>query len=143
MAMIRSVFLVALIFACIAANAGSNQGKKFPEKIILVTVNEKGRSIIGRDTLSIDSLALELAQRFWKSFTGTGKMQDAVKLQFTGEVPAGIRTAAAGAIKKAQENALIELCLQLHKKRFEDLSGRQQDKIRRQYPVLFQQKYSE
>jgi hypothetical protein len=33
---------------------------------------------------------------------------------------------------------LKELCLEKHKKLFEDINGRQQEKIRKQFPVLFQ-----
>lgn len=132
------IFFIAFTIGCIVSHAEYQNRYKPPRKIILITVNSQRLAIIGRDTLELEKLTSELQQRFWKSFLGTGKMQDAVKLEYNGDVPADYRTETINAIKKAQQNALIELCLQLHKKKFEELSSRQQEKIKRQYPILFQ-----
>ena len=115
--------------------------KIFPDKSITIIVNEKGNALIGRDTLAIDQVAAELQKRLWKSYMGTGKMYGAIHLQFSGEVLMGVRGAAMDAIKLAQKNVLTEVCLQLHKKLFENLSSRQQEKIQKQFPVLFQSNY--
>lgn len=133
-------FALASIFT-ISAHAGLIAENNVRKKIIVVNVIARGQAIIGRDTFSFDGLTKELKQRFWKSFTGTGKMQDAVQLQFSENVLMGVRSAAMDAIKKAQKEALADLCLQLHKKEYDELSSRQQAKIKRQYPILFQQKF--
>jgi hypothetical protein len=130
-----------LFFAGLVGKPGFQVEKIFPEKSITIIVNEKGNALIGRDTLPMDQLAAELQKRLWKSYLGTGKMYKAIHLQFTGEVLMGVRSSAMDAIKQAQKNALIEICLQLHKKLFEDLSSRQQKKIQKQFPVLFQSTY--
>jgi len=53
----------------------------------------------------------------------------------------GTRSAAMDAIKSAQQKALTEVCLEKHKKRFDDLNENQRNKIKKQFPVLFQQTF--
>ena len=109
-----------------------------PEKIITITLLPGGHAVMGLDTLDLDGLSKELQKRLFKSYMGTGKMYDAIKLEYPGDVLMGSRDAAKDAIHKAQLNALKQLCLEKHKKYFEDINSRQQDKIKRQFPVLFQ-----
>jgi hypothetical protein len=52
-----------------------------------------------------------------------------------------VKNSAMDAIQKAQKKVLTEVCLEKHKKLFESLSIRQQEKIRRQFPVLFQESF--
>jgi D-serine dehydratase len=132
---------IGMSFTGLAAKPGSPAGNIFPDKSITIIVNEKGRALIGRDTLAIDQLADELQKRLWKSYMGTGKMYGAIHLQFTGEVLMGARGSVMDAIKEAQKKALTEVCLQLHKNLFEKLTSRQQKKIQKQFPVLFQSDY--
>jgi len=111
------------------------------KRIIAISVNETGLAFISKDTLTFDQLTTELQKRLWKSYMGTGKMYEVIRLQFTGRVPAVVQEGAANAIKKAQQNALIEICLEKHKKLYESLSEGQQRKIRKQFPALFQSGY--
>jgi hypothetical protein len=112
-----------------------------PRKIITIIVDPTGMALIGPDTLYISALAPEVQRRLFKSYMGTGKMYDAIRLEFHGEVLMGTRGAAMDAIKLGQSNALKEVCIHLHKKYFADLTPRQQKKIRRQFPVLFQDSF--
>jgi hypothetical protein len=132
---------VLIVLSGAKAKAAFYTENNFPEKIISITVSEKGYACIGRDTLTIDQLAAELQQRLWKSYLGTGKMYDAIHLQFTGEVLTSVKDSTMDAIRKAQKKALADICLEKYKKLFEDINSRQQDKIRKQFPVLFQQDF--
>jgi biopolymer transport protein ExbD len=139
--MIRSVIIMAVFLTSIQLEAIGYTQSLFVQKIITVTINQKGEISIGRDTLTVDQVTHELQERLWRSYLGTGKMYDAIHLEVAAGTQAGIITNAKNAIKEAQKKALIDVCLQKHKKLFDDLSNSQQNKIRRQLPVLFQQDY--
>ena len=139
--MIRIIFPALFIFILATAKAADYSPKVIPQKSITVTVDQKGWIFIGKDTLTTDQLAEELQKRLWKSYLGTGKMYHAIHLEHAGEVLADIEKNVKKAINEGQQKALTDICLQLHKKLFEDLSHRQQRKIRNQFPVLFQQNY--
>ena len=132
---------IPLIFLFSITKATEYTGKLIPQKSITVTVDQKGWIFIGKDTLTTDQLAEELQKRLWKSYLGTGKMYHSIHLEHAGEVLPEIEGSVKKAIHEGQEKALTEVCLQLHKKLFEDLSQRQQRKIKNQFPVLFQQNY--
>ena len=138
---VRLSFIAVVFSFCLIGLANSVKQSLFFENIIVVTVDAKGKAMIGKDSFDMEGLSHELQQRFWKSYLGTGKMQDRVKLEYIGNVPSTFRNDANAAIKKAQQDALIDLCLQLHKKKFEDLSAKQQQKIKTKYPILFQQNF--
>lgn len=137
-----SLILVTSLF-CLLSSANNVRQSHFFQNIIVVTVDVKGKATIGKDTFDMDGLTQELQQRFWKSYLGTDKMQDKVRLEYTGNVSSTYRKNAIAAIKKAQQGALVDLCLQLHKKKYEDLSAKQQQKIKTKYPILFQQNFTE
>ena len=137
----RIFFILLIVLAGINTKAASSSIIHSSEKIIAITVNEKGQAFIGRDTLSLEELSPEVQKRLWKSYMGTGKMYDAIHLQFTGEVASGIKKSALDAIQLAQKNALTEICLEKYKKVFDKLSSRQQKRIEKQFPVLFISNY--
>ncbi len=113
-----------------------------PEKILLVQVDEIGLIKIGRDTLGSDQLARYIQERLFKSYMGTGQMHDRIKLEKTdAQVPALVMEVIIHEIKEGQRRALSELCVQKYIKSFEELDNRKKDKIRKQFPVLFQQTY--
>jgi hypothetical protein len=140
---LRSAGLIAAIFFYVNGPANDHlEAISFFQNIITVSVNAKGQAFIGKDTFDSEGLSKELKQRFWKSYLGTDKMQDKVKLEFAGSASEEIRKTITSAVRKAQKDALTDLCLTLHKKMYEDLSVKQQKKIRTKYPILFQQKFS-
>jgi biopolymer transport protein ExbD len=130
--------LVIFLFLIFGAASASHAQK---EKNIVIRVVANGTIYMDRDTLVSDMLAKTLRERLWKSYTGTGKMYSSVRLVFDGEVLMGTKAAVMDAIKDAQQKALTELSLQKHKKTFESLSPRQQSKIKKQFPVLFQEQF--
>ncbi len=140
--MIRWILL--LLFAAFANQvsgepaASTNIG---PVKVITITVSSYGMAYMGRDTMVLADLAKELRSRLWKSYLGTGKMQDAIKVEFTGDVPKDTKETATAAVQEGQKMALKDICLQKHKQYFENLGEKQQAKIRKQFPVLFQTGY--
>ncbi len=139
--MIKWFLLISLFFTSLSSKAAGNIQKNNPQKIITVSVNEKGWVMIGRDTLTIDQLTDELQKRLWKGYLGTGEMFHAIHLEFSGQPSISIQKSARDAIKEAQRKALIDISVQKHDRRFENLSHRQQRKIQKQFPVLFQNNY--
>jgi hypothetical protein len=139
----RTAFLLFTIILCIQASAISlHEKKSYPAKILTITVTESGKIVMGRDTLITSELAKEIKTRFWKSFLGTDRMHDAIKLEYSGEVSPAVRTAVIDAIHEGQKMALKEVCLEKYKKFYEDMSSSHQEKIKKQFPVLFQTDYS-
>jgi hypothetical protein len=108
-------------------------------KIIDVTIFPDGRALVGKDTFQVDGLAKEIQTRLWKSYLGTGKMYSAIRIHFNGEVLMGVRSAALDAIKEGQDKALTDLCIQKHEKNYDQLSRAEQQKLKRKFPVLFQE----
>ena len=131
--MLRFVLAALMLSACITSIAAPKI------KIIGIIVNTRGEAYIGRDTLQLSDLAAEVQERLWKSYLGTDKMYDSIKIEFIDGVLAGTREAALDAIRLAQKNALTEICLQKYKRLFENCSSGQQRKIQKQFPVLFQE----
>jgi hypothetical protein len=113
-----------------------------PEKTLHIKVNESGVISVGRDTLLADDLARYLQHRLFKSYTGTGEMQDKIKLEkISNDVPDMVIEVVIKEIQEGQRKALTELCLLRYKKLFENIEQRKQDKLRKQFPVLFQTDY--
>ncbi|HWC53294.1 MAG TPA: hypothetical protein VG676_06910 [Chitinophagaceae bacterium] len=133
--------ITIFLLTTVVAKAKEQFLSAVPQEIILISVHSQNEVMIGKDTFDMEGLTHELQQRFWKSYLGTGKIPIKLKVQYA-TTPTDIeQKTIINAIKKAQQNALTELCLQLHKKTFDELSARQQDKIKKQYPILFQQKF--
>jgi len=84
---------------------------------------------------------LYIRERLFKSYTGTGKMYDAIKLVKDGSPEPVIIEVVIKEIKSGQKKALTELCLEKYKKLFENINGRQQEKLKKNFPVLFQSGY--
>ena len=138
-ATIRCVFLFFILL--LLANKKVNASTPSADKIITVKVNTAGIIYIGRDTISSDELALYIRQRLFKSYTGTGKMYDAIKLVKDGEPENVVFEIVRKEIASGQKKALNELCLEKYKQLFEDISSRQQQKLKKNFPVLFQTTY--
>ncbi len=139
--MLKWFLIISVFCTSLSVSALVHTQKNKPEKIITISVNEKGWVMIGRDTLTIDQIADELQKRLWKGYLGTGEMFHAIHLEFSGQPSISIQKSARDAIKEAQRKALIDISVQKHDRRFENLSHRQQRKIQKQFPVLFQNNY--
>ena len=133
--MFKYLLLAIIILTNTDVKAEIIPAKDLPEKIITIIVDENGTVFMGVDTLEINELANVLQDRLFKSYAGTGKMPASLKLQ---SAPENLRNSVIAEIKKAQQNALSDLCLHLHKKKYESLTSKQQGKIKRKFPVLFQ-----
>ncbi|MEO5946383.1 MAG: hypothetical protein ABIP79_06165 [Chitinophagaceae bacterium] len=141
--MLRTVFFIFLLSTSLSSPAGVNSNISYAgEKNLNITVDEIGIISIGRDTVSSDVLARYIQERLFKSYMGTGKMYDKIKLKTDGQVPEMVMEVVLAEIKTGQQRALTELCLQKHKDFFEKISQRQQEKIKKQFPVLFQTTFS-
>lgn len=133
-AFLRSLFIIASV-VCFTTDASATGS--FAEKIITVKVNTSGMITIGRDTVSSDDIAAYIRERLFKSYTGTGKMYDAIKLVIDGEPQAVVMEVVLKEIARGQKKALTELCIEKYKKVFEDISARQQAKLKKNFKVLF------
>lgn len=111
------------------------------QKSVTIHVNEKGQVLIDRVILYTDDLAKEVQQRLWRSYMSNGKMVSTILLSFDQAVNAETRSEVLYSIRTAQDKTLTVLSLHKHKKRFENIGTSRQDKIRKQFPVLFQRDY--
>ena len=132
--------LAVTIAICFFVN-NAKASNSFAEKIITVKVNTSGIVTIGRDTVSSDGIAAYIRDRLFKSYTGTGKMYDAIKLVIDGEPQAVVMEVILKEIARGQKKALNELCIEKYKKLFDDISARQQEKLKKNFKVLFQESY--
>jgi len=136
--MIRLILFFSIMFL----NKKASAAIPLAEKLITVKVNTAGVISVGRDTITSDDLAMYIRERLFKSYTGTGKMYDGIKLVKDGEPQNVVFEIVLKEIAIGQKKALNELCLEKYKRVFEDISGRQQEKLKKNFPVLFQKDYS-
>ena len=111
------------------------------QKNVTIQVNVKGDVTIDRITLLNADLAKEVQQRLWRSYMSNGKMLNTIILHLDDGVSEEIKNEVMSAIKIGQEKTLTVLSLHKYKKRFEDIGTSKQDKIRKNFPVLFQNSY--
>jgi hypothetical protein len=128
------VCLLLIFFISIASTSTG-------QKTVTIHVNEKGQILIDRIILYTDDLAKEVQQRLWRSYMSNGKMVSAIHLSFDPAVTPETKSEVLYSIRTAQDKTLTVLSLHKHKKRFENIGTSRQDKIRKQFPVLFQQEY--
>ncbi len=112
------------------------------EKILLIRVDEIGVVTVNKDTVGADVLALYIQERLFKSFLGTGQMHSRIKLEKTSNSVADLVTEVIiKEINEAQKRALRQVCVEKFSKSFDGLEKRKQDKLKKQFPVLFQTNY--
>lgn len=132
----RPLLLLFATFSFLKATAGD---MITADKVLLVTVSETGTVTVGRDTVNADNLARYVQERFFKSYLGTGKMHDLVVVKKTSaDVPDMVTDVIIKEIQDAQKKALTQVSLQKYRKTFDNLDHRKQDKLKKQFPVLFQ-----
>jgi hypothetical protein len=68
-------------------------------------------------------------------------MYNSIIIKFDTAIEMNVKESIKKAIREGQNKALTDVCLQQHKKLFEDLTSKQQERIRKEFPVLFQQDY--
>lgn len=133
--------LIVLCHLAIRARAEKYFTLPYSHEFILISVQSENEAVIGKDTFDMEGLTHEIQERFWRNYLGTGKISIQLKVDYNTTPTAGEEKTVTTAIKKGLQNALTELCLQLHKKTFDELTQRQQDKIKKHFPALFQQKF--
>ena len=129
------------LFAFLSFKQQKINATPITEKIITVNINGSGIITVGRDTISSDDLAMYIRERLFKSYTGTGKMYDAVKLVVSGGPQMVVLEKIKKEITNGLKKTLNELCLEKYKKLYDDLSSRKQSKLKKNFPVLFQNSY--
>jgi predicted Zn-dependent protease len=118
------------------------QKKASADKILSVRVNETGTISIGRDTVGSDELARYIQERLFKSYLGTGQMQNRIKLvKENNDVPDMVVEVVTKEIQEGQRRALTEVSLQKYRTQFENIDKKKQAKLKKQFPVLFQTDY--
>jgi hypothetical protein len=129
-------YILILILSLVATSVFANDGAA--DKILVINITEKSQAIIGRDTLTFEDLSKEIETRLWKSYLGTGKMHTSLQINYHKDLTETAKSSAIAAIKKGQTGALTLLCLEKFKNRFDQIGERRQEKIKKQFPVLFQ-----
>lgn len=132
-----------LLLLAILPSLNVSASNKMPaEKILQVTVNEMGTVTVGRDTVNADDLAKYIQERLFKSYMGTGQMHSKIKfVKANDNVPDMVSEVILKEIQNGQQRALTELCLQKYKNFFDKIEKRKQDKLKKQFPVLFQNNF--
>ena len=129
------LFLFTLISVLNSSAAVLQSG----EKILLITVDETGSIAVNNDPVGSDNLASYIQERLFKSYMGTGEMHSRIKLEkINNNVPDLVTEAVVKEIKDGQKKALISVCLLKYKKLFDNLDKKKQEKLVKQFPVLFQ-----
>jgi hypothetical protein len=132
----RQLFILFILIGVLHSSAAI---LKASEKILLVTFDEIGAITVNSDPVGSDILANYIQERLFKSYMGTGDMHDRIKLEKAGnDVPDLITEAIIKEIKEGQKKALTSLCLSKYKQLFSDLDKKKQEKLQKQFPVLFQ-----
>ena len=132
--------LLFLFFLAVPLSISATE-TPFPasQKTLTITVTRYNQVFLGRDTLTVADLPKELRGRLWKSYLGTGKMHDNIEFNSDEAVTEEMKTTVKDAIKEGLQMAMKDICLEKHKQYFENLTERQQGKLRKQFPVLFQE----
>ena len=113
------------------------------DKILLVQVNEIGIITVNNDTVGSDLLARYIQERLFKSYLGTGKMYSRIILhKADANVPDIVTAVVIKEIKDAQQKALTEVSLQKYNRSFNSLEERRKEKIKKLFPVLFQDTFN-
>lgn len=144
----KQILLIPLSLFLLLSTTGfanqpaSSKQLKLTEKILQVIVDETGTINVGRDTVGSDNLAKYIQERLFKSFMGTGQMQSRIKFsKANNDVPDMVVEVVLKEIQEGQKRALRQLCLQKYENLFENIDTRKQDKLKKQFPVLFQTDY--
>ncbi|HEV7782138.1 MAG TPA: hypothetical protein VGO58_12780 [Chitinophagaceae bacterium] len=108
-----------------------------------VKVYETGVITVGRDTVSSDELARYIQTRLFKSYMGTGQMPVGIFVTKADDaVPQVVLDVVVKEVQEGQRRALTELCLEKYKRLYESIDKKKQNRLKKQFPVLFQSSYS-
>ncbi len=111
-------------------------------KTITVKVLADQQCFIDGYKVNFWELGTELHKRIWRTFMGNDKMPDNVLVVYEGDVNDETKTATLKSVQEAQQRTKTMYALFKYKKKFEDLSDSKKDKIKKQFPILFQQEFS-
>lgn len=135
------VYLFLLIAITCLQTAKANVS--FSKPGLEVKVHETGTITVGRDTVGSDDLARYIQTRLFKSYLGTGQMPIGIFVTKMGDnVPQVVVDVVIKEVQEGQRRALTELCLDKHKRLFDDIDKKKQNRLKKQFPVLFQTSYS-
>ncbi len=139
--MARSFFSALVILSFSLLVQSFNNSDRLPKRIN-ITIDEKGLAYIGRDTLLIIGITEEIHIRLWKSYLSTSKMPAMILVTYTGNAAASHQAATEKALKEAQQKTLQQYSVHKYKKKFEETTSSQQRKVKKLFPVLFQQNFT-
>lgn len=111
-------------------------------KTVTVKVLPDQQCFIDGIKVNFWELGIELNKRIWRTFMGNDKMPENIAVVYEGEVDADTKTATIKSVKEAQQRTLTIYSLFKHKKKYEDLPESKKEKIKKQFPILFQQDFT-
>lgn len=136
------VLISLLMTLLVSAAAASPARKVLPiEKTVTIKVLANQETFIDGVKIGFWELGIELNKRLWRSFVGNSKMPASILVVYEGEVTDEWKTATLKGVREGQQRTLVMLSLFKYKKKFEDISSPKKEKIKRQFPVLFQENY--
>ena len=129
-----------LLFLTVVSSIQITTARKMPpEKILHLKINEKGTVSFGRDSVYKENLAGYVQERLFNSYISTGKMYTRIKLEkINTDVPDSVVQVVAKHIQEGQKRALKDYCLDKYKKLYDNIDKKDQDKVQKKFPVLFQ-----
>ena len=138
----RFIFILSL-FSTFTVFASPPAKNNMAYKVILLKINDAGLITDGLDSIALTDVAQYIRERLFKNYSGTGKMYDKIRIEKRGEhVTESSIEALVKEIKAGQKLALAEFCLHRYKKTFDELDKKQQQRLEKRYPVLFQSSFT-
>lgn len=134
----RLLFL-ALLFSILP---GVSQATPPEQRVLYITVTEAGRVTVGGgDSIDVSDVPKQVKDALFKSSLGNRKYYK-ISITRVGEnIPDGTLNSLNDMIRQGQQAALDAICLEKFKQLYSELDDKKQEKLRKQYPVLFQREY--
>ncbi|MBL0334886.1 MAG: hypothetical protein IPP73_06100 [Chitinophagaceae bacterium] len=111
-------------------------------KTVTVKVLADQQCFIDGYKVNFWELGTELHKRIWRTFMGNDKMPDNVLVVYEGDVNDETKSATLKSVKEAQQRTLTMYALFKYKKKYEDLADNKKEKIKKLFPILFQQDFA-
>lgn len=112
------------------------------QRILHITINEAGMVTVVGDTVDVYDVPHSLQDCLFKSLLGNRKYYK-ISIAAIGEkISLTQLDLLKTKIREGQQLALNAICLEKFKSRYDELDSKKKEKLKKQYPVLFQTNYS-
>jgi len=113
------------------------------QRVLYITINQAGRITVGGgDTIDVSDVAKQVKDALFKSSLGNRKYYKISISQLGGNISLSALKGLSEKVSEGQLMALNAICLEKFKRLYSDLDQKKQEKLKKQYPVLFLTDYS-